>query len=131
MDLPTSLVERRKRRASVYCSREYFGFVCFVKSNYLANLTLKMMMAYNDGDIISKIKFGILSHDDSRGSFSCLSGSNNKDDNRFLLAYIMERYANMWGAYFVKHLKGKSGDQLKSWPAARQQEQKLLTQLFM
>jgi hypothetical protein len=113
MDLPTSLVERRKRRASVYCSREYFGFVCFVESNYLANLTLKMMMAYNDGDIISKIKFGILSHDDSRDSFSCLSGSNNKDDNRFLLAYIMERYANMRGTYFVKHLKGKSGDQLK------------------
>ena len=25
----------------------------------------------------------------------------------------MERYANMRGTYFVKHLKGKSGDQLK------------------
>ena len=88
MDLPTSLVERRKRRASVYCSRECFDFVCFVESTYLANLTLKMMMAYNDGDTISKIKFGILSHDDSRDRFSCLSGSNNKDDNCLLLAYI-------------------------------------------
>jgi hypothetical protein len=106
-------VERRKRRASVYCSREYFDFVCFVESTYLANPTLKMMMAYNDGDIISKIKFGILLHDDSRDRFSCLSGSDNKDDNRLLLAYIMERYANMWGTYFVKHLKGNSGDQLK------------------
>jgi hypothetical protein len=37
----------------------------FVESTYLANLMLQMMMAYNDGDIISKIKFGILSHDDS------------------------------------------------------------------
>jgi hypothetical protein len=54
MDLPTSLVERRKRRASVYCSRGYFDFVCFIESTYLANLMLKMMMAYNDGDIISK-----------------------------------------------------------------------------
>ena len=72
-----------------------------------------MMMAYNDGDIISKIKFGILSHDDSRDRFSCLSGSDNEDDNCLLLAYIMERYANMWGTYFVKHLKGNSGDQLK------------------
>ena len=113
MDLPTSLVERRKWRASVYCSRKYFGFVCFVKSNYLANLTLKMMMAYNDGDIISKIKFGILLHDDSRARFSCLSGSDNVDDNHLLLANIMERYANMQGPYFVKHLKGNSGDQLK------------------
>ena len=61
MDLPTSLVERRKRRVSVYCSRMYFDFVCFVESTYLANLTLKMMMAYNDGDSISKIKLVPLS----------------------------------------------------------------------
>ncbi len=113
MDLPTSLVERRKRRASVYCSRKYFDFVCFVESTFLANLTLKMMIAHNDGDIISKIKFGILLHNDSRARFSCLSGSDNVDDNHLLLAYIMERYANMRGAYFVKHLKGNSGDQLK------------------
>jgi hypothetical protein len=93
--------------------REYFDSVCFVEITYLANLKLKMMMAYNDGDIISKIKFGILSHDDLRGRFSCLSGSDNEDDNRLLLAYIMGRYANMWGTYFVKHLKGNSGDQLK------------------
>ena len=113
MDLPMSLVERRKRRALVYCSCKYFDFECFVESTYLANLTLIIMMAYNDGDIISKIKLGILSHDDSRDRFSCLSGSDNEDDNRLLLAYIMERYANMQGTYFVKHLKGNSGDQLK------------------
>jgi hypothetical protein len=43
MNLPTSLGERTKRRASVYCSREYFDFVCFAESTYLANLTLKMI----------------------------------------------------------------------------------------
>jgi len=108
-----SLVKRREQRASVYCSREYFDFVCFVESTYLTNLTLKMMMTYNDGDIISKIKFGILSNNDSRDRISCLSGSDNEDDNCLLLAYIMERYVNMWGTYFVNHLKGNSGDQLK------------------
>jgi hypothetical protein len=25
----------------------------------------------------------------------------------------MERYGNLWDTYFVKHLKGNSGDQLK------------------
>ena len=99
--------------------------MCFVESTDLANLTLKMMMAYNDSDIISKIKFGILSHDDSRDRFSCFLGSDNEDDNRLLLAYLMERYVNMRGTYFVKHLKGNSGDQLKK--LAR----KLLTRLFM
>jgi hypothetical protein len=28
MNLPSSLVERRKWQASVYCSREYFDFLC-------------------------------------------------------------------------------------------------------
>ena len=87
--------------------------MCLVESIYLANLTLKMMMAYNDGDIVAKIKLGILSNDDMRNRFSCLSCSDNEDDNKLLLAYIMERYANMRGTYFVKHLKGNSGDQLK------------------
>jgi hypothetical protein len=113
MNLPTSLVERRKRRASVYCTREYFYFICVIESIYLTNLTLKMMMAYNDGDIVAKIKLGILSHNDTSNRFSCLSGSDNKDDNQQLLVYIMERYVNMRGTYFAKHLKGKSGDQLK------------------
>ena len=78
LNLPTSLVERRKRRASVYCTREYFYFICAIESIYLANLTLKMMMAYNDGDIVAKIKLGILSHIDTRNRFSCLSGSDNR-----------------------------------------------------
>jgi len=113
MNLPTSLVERRKRRASVYCTREYFDFICVIESIYLANLTLKMMLAYNDGDIVAKIKLGILSHNDTRDRFSCLLGSDNEDDNQQLLVYITERYANMRGTYFVKHLKGNSGDQIQ------------------
>ncbi len=36
MDLLTSLVERRKRRALVYCSREYFDFVCLLENTYLS-----------------------------------------------------------------------------------------------
>ena len=34
-------------------THKYFDFVCFVETTFLANLKLKMMMAYNDGDIIS------------------------------------------------------------------------------
>ena len=60
MNLPSSLVERRKRRASVYCTREYFDFICRIESIFLANLTLKMMLAYSDGDIVTRIKTSIL-----------------------------------------------------------------------
>ncbi len=111
--------------------RKYFDFVCFVETTFLTNLTLKMMMAYNDGDIISKIKFGIFLHNDSRAGFSCLSGSDNVDDNHLLLAYIMERYANMEGIYFAKHLKGNNGDQLKKLASCQATRTKSAHAMFM
>ena len=107
------MLEGRKGRASVYCTREYFYFICVIESIYLANLRLQMMLACNDGDIVAKIKLGILSHNDTRNSFFYLLGSDNKDDNQQLLVYIMERYVNMRGTYFAKHLKGNSGDQIQ------------------
>ncbi len=113
MSLPISLVERRKWRAAVYCSREYFDFICHIESIFLANLTLKMMLAYNDGDIITRIKESILSHDGMRDRFSRLSVSDNEVDNQLILSYIIERYANMRGTYFVRHLKGNSGNQIQ------------------
>jgi hypothetical protein len=72
-----------------------------------------MMLAYNDGNIIVRIKESILSHNGMRDRFSCLSGSDNDVDNQLILSYIMERYANMWGTYSVRHLKGNSGNQIQ------------------
>ena len=39
-----------------------------------------------------------------------MSGSDNNAENQLLLTYIVERYANMQGTYFVRHLKGNSGN---------------------
>jgi hypothetical protein len=54
--LPTDLVDRRQHGSSMYCTQQYFEFICCVESICLANLTLEMMMAYNDGTVISVIK---------------------------------------------------------------------------
>jgi hypothetical protein len=113
MSLPISLVERRKRRASVYCSHEYFDFICRAEIIFLANLTLKMMLAYNGGDIVTRIKESMLLHNGMRVRFSRLSGSDNEVDNQLILSYITERYANMRGTYFDRHLKGNSGNQIQ------------------
>ncbi len=59
------------------------------------------------------IKMGILSHEATMDSSSCLSGSKNDDDNTLLLAHIIERYSHMRRTYFVKHLKGNSGNQVQ------------------
>jgi hypothetical protein len=114
MDLPTSFVDRRKGKSSVYCSRDYFEFICFVESVFLANLSLKMMLAYVDGDIISKIKISILGNERAMERFAAMSGIDlDTCQCQQLMVYILERYTNMRGMFFVRHLKGNSGDQIK------------------
>jgi hypothetical protein len=66
MNLLTSLVERRKRQESVFCTHGYFNFICCIETIFLANLTLKMMMVDSNGDIITRIKTSILSHNEMR-----------------------------------------------------------------
>ncbi len=110
MGLPTSLVKRRKQKLSVYFTQQYFEFVCFVESVYLANLSLKMMLACEDGNIISIIKTSILSNNGARERFDALSLSNVVEcEHQCVLAYIIERYyANMRGRFFDRHLKCNS-----------------------
>ena len=113
MNLPTSLVERRKQRASVFCIRGYFDFLCCIESIFLANLTLKMMWVYSNGDIVTRIKTSIISHNEMRERISFLSGGDNEVDNQLLLTYIVERYANMQGTFYGRHLKGNRGNQIQ------------------
>ncbi len=68
------------------------------------------MLVYSDGDVVTRIKTSILSHNEMCERISFLLGSDNKADNQLLLTYIVERYANMRGTYFVRHLKGNSGN---------------------
>jgi hypothetical protein len=88
MNLLTSLVEKRKPRASVYCTCKYFDFVCLVASIFVANLMLKMIRAYNDEDTVTSRKTNILQYKQTMNQFSCLSGINNDNDNKLLLAFI-------------------------------------------
>ena len=57
MNLPTSLVERRTWWSLFFCTCKYFDFICRVESIFLANLMLKMMLAYSNGDIVTKYSF--------------------------------------------------------------------------
>ena len=119
MGLPTHLVDRRKRGrgSSMYCTQQYFDFICFVESVYLANLTLKMLTAYSDGDIIAVIKNSIISNDSALDKFAILFNGEmvKEEDRRSLIEYVVGKYANMRGAYFAKHLKGNSGNFVTSF----------------
>jgi hypothetical protein len=73
-----------------------------------------MMLAYVDGDIISQIKISILGDERAMERFAAMSGVDfDTCQCQQLMAYILERYANMRGTFFVQYLKGNSGDQVK------------------
>ncbi len=113
--LTTDLVDRRQCGSSMYCTQQYFYFICFVESIYLANLMLEMMMAYNNSTIISVIKTSILSSNLAMENVDALLAGDAVDNNerQQLMAYVTDWYANMRGTYFVKHLKVKSCNHMK------------------
>jgi hypothetical protein len=116
--LPTELVDRREKKSLFRSSIEFFLFVQRIESVFLANLNLKMMLAYSDGDLCETIQQGILRDGPILESFFELC--NNVDDmplentvRHAILAFVLERYVNMRGRWFIKSMKGhcKGGGQ--------------------
>ncbi len=114
MGLPTSLVKRRKHKLSVYCTQQYFEFICFVEKVYLANLPLKMMLTYKDSNIISITKTSILSNNGAWERFDALFSSDIVEcEHQCVMAYIIKCYADMRGTFLVPHLKSNSKNQIQ------------------
>lgn len=110
--LPTSVVERRKRMSKMFCTKGYFEFICFLESIFLANLTLEMMLAYADGDLVYEIKQQTLQNEGAMSKFAALCNNDDSfsdDDLGKIMNYVIQRYTNMRGTYFVKHLRGTGG----------------------
>ena len=123
--LPTSLVERRKKKrgAKMYCTQQFYDFMCFLESIYLNNLNLEMMMAHANGDLIHEIKEKILVSEAVTSKFSllCDFGEEAVDGKKAkrLIEYISKKYANMRGTYFVKHPKATGNRMWVSWSTLR------------
>lgn len=91
--LPTLLVEQRKRRsAKVFCSKDFFDFICYVETVYLSNLTLKMMQAYSNGDILQKIKTALMTNSVAIDKFKALCNNDvlELDEIVEIMKYMME-----------------------------------------
>ncbi len=58
-------------------------------------------MAYADGDIIAQINMSIIGNQAARDSFAAALSGNQFDECQCqeLMAYILERYANMRGPF--------------------------------
>ena len=76
--LPTSIVERRKRFEKTFCTQQYFELICFVESTFISNLNLKMMMAYDDGDLVHGIKTQMLTSQPTITKFNDICNKDEK-----------------------------------------------------
>lgn len=115
-NLPISLVVRRQRKSLSFSNQVYFDFICAIESIYLHNLNLKMMIAYNDGDLLDAINCKIMEDDAINATFSRLYADvidvQNVVNKKEVLKYILDRYINMRGCWFVRHMRGTQGGTL-------------------
>ena len=78
--LPTTLTERRQLSKLIYSDQLFFKFVKYIESIYVDDLTLEMMIAFDDGSLIEKINEGIREDVDVKGVFLELCSPNNTDE---------------------------------------------------
>ena len=117
--LPYTLVELRQRKSLFFSSRGYFNFILLVESTYVKNLTLTMMKAYIEGDLISAIDAAIKKDRSMQVKFLSLFDIDaNGDDGNIaekyayhleIMEFVLDRYRRMRGCWFVKYLKGNQG----------------------
>ena len=82
--------------------------ICFVESIYVDNLTLEMMVGHPEGNIIQVIKTHLLKSGEVMLKFDglCGEGYYSSEEKQLVIKYVMDRYANMRGTYFVKYMSG-------------------------
>ena len=98
--LPYELVEIREKKNLFYPNELFFRFICFIESIYIKNLTIGMMMAYLDGDLLQAIDEKIKASEVVKANFAGLFASGNavKDSDRdLILCYVLGRYVKMRG----------------------------------
>ena len=93
--LPCDLVELRQKK---FPDKQYFDFIRLIESIYVHNLTISLMVAYVDGDLIQAIDAKIKSCDEVWSKFSALFSAENEtsEANRLkIMNYTLERYIKM------------------------------------
>ena len=120
--LPYEVVELRQKRSLIFCSKKYYEFICVVESTYIQNLTLKMMLAYADGDLVNAIHQALYASEKIRSMFFALNTATaeateeeqeeEQQSQLEIMKFILDRYVRMRGCWFVKFLKNNQGKSL-------------------
>jgi hypothetical protein len=82
--------------------------------------------------IVAAIKNSILSNSSAQAKFTALVDCDvDWSDCLELMAYILDRYANMRGTYFIRHIKGNvGGNHAMNWAEKQATRSKVATAVY-
>ena len=83
--LPTSTVDHRQLVKLVCQSERFFNFIQVIEANFVENLIVEMIIAYDDGSLIEIICSSLMENNDIYNQFTCLF-----DDINDYLAQIVK-----------------------------------------
>ena len=111
---PTHLVDRRKwcLESKIYCLSDFCNCISFVESTFLNSLRLKMMMAYSNNNLVYTIKCHLTKNKIAFANCSPLSSKDHSHNQKSLM-YVLDRYINTRGMYFVKHIGGSNSSNIR------------------
>ena len=85
--LPSSLVEMCQKKCLFFASKSYFHFVKTIESVYVKNLTLKMMMAYVNEDLVEAINATLLASEIICGELIALFETEETEFNKLAVSH--------------------------------------------
>lgn len=87
-------------------------FIRRIKSVFITNFTLRMMLGYSNGSLVAAIERVILADANVQDEFFAICKNipsiHDKETVLSVLHFLLRRYARMRGRWFVKSFRGQS-----------------------
>ena len=114
--LPTSTVEHRQL-VKLFCpSQRFFNFIQVIEANFVENLTVEMMIAYDDGSLIEVICSSLKENNDIYNQFTCLFDDINDYPAKIvkdIFDFVFLRFKRMRGRWFINSMRAEHGGKSK------------------
>ena len=114
---PTSTVEHRQLVKFLCPSKRFFTFIHVIEANFVENMTVEMMIAYDDGSLIEVIYSSLKENNDIYNQFTCLFYDINDYHARTvknIFDFIFLRFKKMRRRWFINSMKAEHGVKSKS-----------------
>ena len=101
--------ETRGKKEMTYVSEKFFDFICILENTFLANANVRMMIAYNEGDLFDAMMIGLKSEKRIVDKFKQMLDLESYKDDAVdkLLDHILTIFKHIRGRWFTTKQKGQ------------------------